>query len=173
MKQVPNLLQSLWDSLLDLDDLSSSTNSIMELMGTLLTSAPTRQTLSIQDPLSADKVHSGSAKMHNLVPRLWPFLSHTICSVRKFSLRALLILLDLNDSRSPSANDMVTVASSNNQEVEVQGGGGWLRMVLQSLLCQLFQRFALEGEEDNRQLLHKVGVVCALNVVKMGVLGVC
>lgn len=32
----------------------------------------------------------------------------------------------------------------------------WLKAVLRTLLCQVFQRFALEGDEEIRQLLHEV-----------------
>ena len=33
----------------------------------------------------------------------------------------------------------------------------WLQgSFLQSALCQVFQRFALEGDEENRRLVHKV-----------------
>ena len=35
----------------------------------------------------------------------------------------------------------------------------WLKgPFLQSALCQVFQRFALEGDEENRTLVHKVDV---------------
>lgn len=47
-----------------------------------------------------------------------------------------------------------------------EGGGGgsgsgflgWLRENLQGMLCQTFQRFALEGEESIRDLVHQVGL---------------
>ena len=42
----------------------------------------------------------------------------------------------------------------------VSGAGGhldWLKgSFLQSALCQVFQRFALEGDEESRVLVHKV-----------------
>jgi TATA-binding protein-associated factor len=138
----------LWDALLELDELSSSTNSIMELMGTLLSStlplhSPTHQTPSSPAP-NVQAV--GYSNMHILVPRLWPFLGHTIRSVRKSTLDALLTLLGLKDSSSPP-----------EQECGVKvHEAGWLRVVLRTLLCQVFQRFALEGEPDIRKLLHKV-----------------
>ena len=48
-----------------------------------------------------------------------------------------------------------------------EGGGGgsgsgflgWLRENLQGMLCQTFQRFALEGEESIRDLVHQVGLM--------------
>lgn len=33
---------------------------------------------------------------------------------------------------------------------------GWLREIFQTMLCHVFQRFALEGDESNRELIHKV-----------------
>lgn len=35
---------------------------------------------------------------------------------------------------------------------------GWLRENLQGMLCQTFQRFALEGEESIRDLVHQVSL---------------
>ena len=36
---------------------------------------------------------------------------------------------------------------------------GWLGQILQSMLCHVFQRFALEGDVNNRELIHKVTAV--------------
>lgn len=33
---------------------------------------------------------------------------------------------------------------------------GWLRLTLQGALCHVFQRFALEGDEGNREMIRKV-----------------
>ena len=152
--QVPPLLVILWDSLLELDDLSSSTNSIMELMGTLLSPCP----LSSHTPSHTPSV----AALQDLVPRLWPFLSHSISSVRKSSLQVILLLLNYTDGPSarehaPNAEDHTPSAEGGggNGEVRVQEVG-WLKIILRTLLCQLFQRFALEGDSHIRQLLHKV-----------------
>lgn len=41
--QVPFIMNTLWDSLLDLDDLTASTNSIMTLLSSLLTYPQVRQ----------------------------------------------------------------------------------------------------------------------------------
>ena len=150
LPQIGSLVGILWDCLLDLDDLSSSTNSIMELMGTLLSSpsdsSPTPDSTPSPDLNSTPK---GQEDLHALVPRLWPFLNHMIGSVRKSSLRVLLTLLDLGDG------DPSPTVGGHQGEVKVQGVG-WLRVVLRTLLCQLFQRFALEGDQEIQQLLHKV-----------------
>lgn len=54
-----------------------------------------------------------------------------------------------------------SVVGSTAQGVGVVSGAGgqldWLKgSFLQSALCQVFQRFALEGDEENRILVHKV-----------------
>ena len=77
--QVSTILNTLWDTLLDLDDLTASTNSIMTLLASLL-SYPVVFTY-----------HSQATT--RLVPRLWPFLRHNITSVRKAVLETLCTLL--------------------------------------------------------------------------------
>ena len=75
------ILHTLWETLVDLDDLSASTNSIMNLLSTLLS-----------HPSAC--VHSGLGPPLNvLVQRLWPFMRHNISSVRKAVLETLHTLL--------------------------------------------------------------------------------
>uniref|UniRef100_A0A8B9IZQ3 B-TFIID TATA-box binding protein associated factor 1 n=1 Tax=Amazona collaria TaxID=241587 RepID=A0A8B9IZQ3_9PSIT len=81
---VPFILNTLWDALLELDDLTASTNSIMILLSSLLTYPQVRK-CSIQQSLTV------------LVPRVWPFLHHTISSVRKAALETLFTLLSTQD----------------------------------------------------------------------------
>ena len=129
--EVTQLVHILWDSLLNLDDLSSSTNSIVDLLCTLLSStSPTSSQVTVGSGWS------------ELVPRLWPFLSHAIGSVRSSCLRAVLTLLQ----REEGGRGMV----EPGEQVL------WLRPLLQALLCHAFQRLVLEGEEGNRDLLHEV-----------------
>ena len=102
--QVVELSQILWDSLLELDDLSASTTCIMELLCTLLSHNrslfTTHHQHQQQQPhqqlqLGLEVVsHSAPTMLTTLVPRLWPFLSHTITSVRLSCLNALLTLLN-------------------------------------------------------------------------------
>ena len=131
----------------------------MELLGILLSSTSAR--------CSSHSDVDVSPAYFDLVPRLWPFLSHTISSVRKSSLKALLMLLGVDGGHrsldTPSSSGQCdemdstggTTETENTAEVKVHSGG-WLKGVLQTLLCQIFQRFALEGLEDIRQLLHEV-----------------
>ncbi|KAF2975246.1 hypothetical protein EK904_009119 [Melospiza melodia maxima] len=83
-QKVPFILNTLWDALLELDDLTASTNSIMILLSSLLTYPQVRK-CSIQQSLTV------------LVPRVWPFLHHTISSVRKAALETLFTLLSTQD----------------------------------------------------------------------------
>ena len=42
----------------------------------------------------------------------------------------------------------------------------WLKgPFLQNALCQVFQRFALEGDEENRTLVHKVDLAIVVIVI--------
>lgn len=49
VSQVPFIVNTLWDALLDLDDLTASTNSIMTLLSSLLTYPQVRQCRSVSE----------------------------------------------------------------------------------------------------------------------------
>ncbi|KAL8737111.1 MAG: hypothetical protein Q9181_002005 [Wetmoreana brouardii] len=84
------LMNIVWDCLSDLrDDLSASTGSVMDLLAKLC-SFP--QVLTAMKSNAAKDTHHSFA---NLVPRLYPFLRHTITSVRSAVLRALLTFVNL------------------------------------------------------------------------------
>ncbi|XP_038069588.1 TATA-binding protein-associated factor 172-like isoform X2 [Patiria miniata] len=86
--QVPTILSTLWDTLLDLDDLTASTNSIMTLLASL-NSYPAALACLSQTTTS-------------LVPRLWPFLRHNITSVRRAVLETLCTLLLADNQQVPT-----------------------------------------------------------------------
>ncbi|XP_052070007.1 TATA-binding protein-associated factor 172-like [Mytilus californianus] len=89
--QVPLIVSCLWETLLDLDDLTSSTNSIMTLLSTML-SHPQSSILNwLTTPLT------------ELVPRLWPFLRHNITSVRKSALETFYTLLTVETPQHPTS----------------------------------------------------------------------
>ena len=79
-----DLMNIVWDCLSDLrDDLSASTGSVMDLLAKLC---------SFPEVLGAMKQNAAKDPKHSfthLVPRLYPFLRHTITSVRLAVLRAL------------------------------------------------------------------------------------
>lgn len=75
----------LWDSLLELDELSASTNSVMELLSILV--------VALSDKTAASGAQGVIGSLSSLVTRLWPFLSHTISSVRHSCVKTLLALI--------------------------------------------------------------------------------
>ncbi|KAI3362605.1 hypothetical protein L3Q82_001692 [Scortum barcoo] len=119
--KVPFIVNTLWDALLDLDDLTASTNSIMTLLSSLLTYPQVRQ-CSIQQSLTV------------LVPRVWPFLRHTISSVRRAALETLYTLLSKAD----------------------QSCAIWINPILQDMLRHIFQSCILESNEEILELVQKV-----------------
>lgn len=72
----------LWDTLIELDDLTASTNSIMSLLSGMLAC-----------PSVNIDLLGAAGSLTELVPRLWPFLRHTIKSVRLAALKTLKTLL--------------------------------------------------------------------------------
>ncbi len=125
------LVRILWDALLDLDDLSASTNSIMELLSTILS----RDTPTSENHTPLLELDS----LPTLIPRLWPFLSHLITSVRTSSLRALLTILNYSRTSGDGVKGRV-----------------WLHGILDGMLSQLFQRLVLEKDKKARELAYQV-----------------
>ncbi|XP_067858540.1 TATA-binding protein-associated factor 172 isoform X3 [Heptranchias perlo] len=119
--EVPFIVNTLWNALLELDDLTASTNSIMTLLSSLLTYRQIRQ-YSIQQSLTV------------LVPRVWPFLRHTISSVRKAALETLFTLLSTQD----------------------QSCVMWLTPILQDVLRHIYQSCILESNQEILELIQKV-----------------
>eukprot|EP00064_Thunnus_orientalis_P002982 superscaffoldBa00000234_g2990 len=119
--KVPFIVNTLWDALLDLDDLTASTNSIMTLLSSLLTYPQVRQ-CSMQQSLTV------------LVPRVWPFLRHTISSVRRAALETLFTLLSKAE----------------------QSCAMWINPILQDMLRHIFQSCILESNEEILELVQKV-----------------
>lgn len=82
--QVQEVLVTLWDTLIELDDLTASTNSIMMLLAGILSCPSVIQ----QGTMTGNHV-----SLTALVPRLWPFLRHGIKSVRLAVLETIKTLL--------------------------------------------------------------------------------
>lgn len=68
LDQIGTLLKTLWDSLLDLDELTASTSSILTLLSSLMAHPETVPCLK-------------DLPLVHLVPRLWTFLSHSSSKV--------------------------------------------------------------------------------------------
>lgn len=137
-KHVPFIVSTLWDALLELDDLTASTNSIMTLLSSLLT-YPQVQQCRFQQSFTV------------LVPRVWPFLRHTISSVRKAALETLCTLLSTQD----------------------QSYSLWLTPILQDMLRHIFQFCILESNHEILDLIHKVWKELAKTSVQYVVAAAC
>ncbi|XP_015435871.1 PREDICTED: TATA-binding protein-associated factor 172 [Dufourea novaeangliae] len=106
----------LWELLREQDDLAAACNSFMGLLAAIL-SLPTARVCLTPQPLS------------QVLPRLWPFLSHSSSSVRKATLQTLQTL---------TGNDGI----QNEKKKEQWGEGGGI--VLQDALRHVFQRVLIE-----------------------------
>lgn len=91
---VQNLIDTLWTSLEELrDDLSASTGSVMDLLAKLF-SIP-----NILDMITENASHDEEKSFGVLIPRLFPFLRHTIRTVRLAVLRALRTFLGIKQQK--------------------------------------------------------------------------
>ncbi|VBB86674.1 Putative TATA-binding protein-associated factor MOT1 [Podospora comata] len=90
-----SLIDIVWESLSNLgDDLSASTGKIMDLLATLCSFPEVLEAMKLS--ASQDEERSFTT----LVPRLYPFLRHTITSVRLAVLKALMTFVDLGKETS-------------------------------------------------------------------------
>lgn len=115
--ELGDLISVVWECLSDMqDDLSASTAAVMDLLATLCSFREVLDAMRInaeQDPDQAFEM---------LVPRLYPFLRHTITTVRAAVLKALLTFLNLCEDNT----------------------GGWITYLTVRLL---FQNLLLERNE--------------------------
>ncbi|KAL6709263.1 TATA-binding protein-associated factor mot1 [Coniothyrium glycines] len=89
------LMNQVWACLSSLqDDLSASTGFIMDLLAKLC-SFP-----QVLEAMQANARQDPTQSFHELVPRLFPFLRHTITSVRAAVLRALITFLNIQSEGS-------------------------------------------------------------------------
>ncbi|KAJ9222306.1 hypothetical protein DTO271D3_6242 [Paecilomyces variotii] len=139
------LINIVWDCLSNLqDDLSASTGSVMDLLAKLCTFPE------ILDAMKANAADDPEASFANLVPRLYPFLRHTITSVRAAVLRALMTFLKLEGEGTNAWVDGKTMRLVF-QNLLVERNEGVLKQSLQvwsELLQALESRgfFKSEGE---------------------------
>lgn len=118
---VPTVVTKLWDLLAEQDELASACNSFMGLLAAIL-SLPEGQALLPPQPL------------REVVPRLWPFLSHSTSSVRKATLQTLGTLT------IPQHGDILM----------------WEAQLLQDALRHVFQRALVEPIAEVRDIAEKV-----------------
>lgn len=148
-KSVSKLTTTLWEALLDLDDISASTSSVMRLLSeiTNIPSHPECNALwlepdALRDESEDDDVIEDGTRgirglggmrdrisdlLVDLVPRLWPFLRHSAKSVRRASMTLLHTLTTSFDDA-----DLLR----------------WVRPICAELYSRLFRNIILETEED-------------------------
>lgn len=89
---IHSLLNVIWDCLTNLrDDLSASIGSVMDLLSKLCTH---KEVIEI---MQLEASENTSQSFESLVPRLFPFLRHSITNVRKAVLRTIFEFLSIND----------------------------------------------------------------------------
>ncbi|KAH5370139.1 hypothetical protein HBI88_167620 [Parastagonospora nodorum] len=94
-KALEVLMNQVWACLSSLqDDLSASTGFIMDLLAKLC-SFP-----QVLEAMRANARQDPTQSFHELVPRLFPFLRHTITTVRAAVVRALITFLDIQSEDS-------------------------------------------------------------------------
>ncbi|XP_057544192.1 TATA-binding protein-associated factor BTAF1 [Amaranthus tricolor] len=159
------IVMLLWDILLDLDDLSPSTSSVMNLLAEIYTHAgmtgnmldtltlgssqelDLNEVLSFRDDVEAPARKENPYMLSALAPRLWPFMRHTITSVRYSAIRTLERLLEARyrkHTSEPSANSFWPSSIL----------GDTLRIVFQNLLLESNDDILLCSERVWRILLH-------------------
>ncbi|KAK3159851.1 hypothetical protein QOZ80_1BG0051830 [Eleusine coracana subsp. coracana] len=148
-----SIVMLLWDILLDLDDLSPSTSSVMNLLaeiysqpemvpkmlGTTVSGEMGEFDLNIgtqEDKLASSENPYGLA---TLTPRLWPFMRHSITSVRRSAIRTLERLLEAGNTRSSTGTTPF-----------------WPTSMLGDALQVVFQNLLLESNDEILQSSERV-----------------
>lgn len=154
-EKVPRLVTTLWEALLDLDDICASTSSIMRLLSEITSypSPPGCNTLWLdpdalmdssepedEESMNMDIKADASQKpvymvLVDLVPRLWPFFRHSSKGVRRAAIKLL---------------ETVT-GSFDDEELTA-----WLHPISSDLFPRLFRNVLLESEAETLLISQKV-----------------
>ncbi|KAJ6635131.1 TATA-binding protein-associated factor [Pseudolycoriella hygida] len=157
--QVSSIVKMLWDLLLDQDELTSACNSFMGLLSAIL---------SLNNPSNWIQMEP----MSILIPRLWPFLSHSTSSVRRSTLQTL---KTLTKNAAPIVDAEVVKAQSNGNSIKIEveslqavieqsatslslnfGVKDWPADLLQDALRHVYQRVLVEHITDIQLLVEDV-----------------
>uniref|UniRef100_A0A1A9V2J1 TATA-binding protein-associated factor 172 n=1 Tax=Glossina austeni TaxID=7395 RepID=A0A1A9V2J1_GLOAU len=161
--QVSSIVKMLWDLLLDQDELTSASNSFMGLLAAILC-LPNASSWIQMEPMST------------LVPRLWPFLSHSTSSVRKSTLITLQTLTINNSVKKESSvtpiakTDAMTEADFNFDSKNLKLNFGvidWQWKLVQDALRHIYQRILVEPLADIQESAKNVW----LNIIESADLG--
>ncbi|OAG43525.1 hypothetical protein AYO21_02111 [Fonsecaea monophora] len=141
------LISVVWDCLLDMqDDLSASTGAVMDLLATLCSHPE------ILDAMRTNAAEDPEQSFEKLVPRLYPFLRHTITSVRLAVLKALITFLNLsNTSNMEWVGGRVVRLIFQNMLLERNEGVLWMsfevwKALISFMECRGFSAFAADLE---------------------------
>ncbi|CAN4076462.1 unnamed protein product [Withania somnifera] len=148
-----SIIMLLWDILLDLDDLSPSTSSVMNLLAEIYSQEQMiPKTFGEQKKFDLNEIDrqddfgewawssENPSMLSTLAPRLWPFMRHSITSVRYSAIRTLERLLEAEYKRS--------IAESSSSF--------WPSFILGDTLRIVFQNLLLESNEEIVQCSGRV-----------------
>ncbi|PVH97564.1 hypothetical protein DM02DRAFT_79104 [Periconia macrospinosa] len=158
--RLQELMNQVWSCLYSLqDDLSASTGYIMDLLAKLCSFPQVLVAMQV----NAQKDESQS--FHELVPRLFPFLRHTITSVRAAVLRALLTFLNIEDTASDGWIDSKALQLIF-QNILLERNDGVLKLSLQLWNAVVD---CLGSERIDRQLGPVLNSIIPLSLTPIGV----
>ncbi|MFS7923027.1 putative DNA helicase chromatin remodeling SNF2 family [Helianthus anomalus] len=152
-----SIVMLLWDILLDLDDLSPSTSSVMNLLAEIYSQEEMisrmfsaqgmkgKQGFDLNEIVSTDLSRTVNSQenpymLPTLAPRLWPFMRHSITSVRYSAIRTLERLLEAEYRRSLSESS----------------SSFWPSFILVDTLGIVFQNLLLESNQEILQCSERV-----------------
>ncbi|KAI2089142.1 TATA-binding protein-associated factor mot1 [Ophidiomyces ophidiicola] len=156
------MINIVWNCLSNLqDDLSASTGSVMDLLAKLCTFTE------VLDAMKANAAQDPDSSFGNLVPRLFPFLRHTISSVRSAVLRALLTFLKLEGEDQNSWADGKAVRLTF-QNLLVERNENVLKLSLQ-VWSQLLRVLRAQGVFNGDQLVAPIQPLIIATMSPFGV----
>lgn len=142
-QQVSEIVKMLWDLLLEQDELAAACNCYMGLLAAILSLPNASQWVEMEP-------------MENLIPRLWPFLSHPSSSVRRSTLLTLKQLTqDINNATSGNSSNHANAVASSNLQINF-GVRNWTSALLQEALRHVYQRILVEHIEDIQNIVEEV-----------------
>jgi TATA-binding protein-associated factor len=101
---INSVIVTIWDCLTKLkDDLSASIGAVMDLLSKLCVHPE------VLNVIKEDAAANDEYSFRNLVPKLYPFLRHSITNVRKSVLKTLLAFLSVEDASAKSWIDGLAV----------------------------------------------------------------
>ncbi|GFR50408.1 hypothetical protein Agub_g12625, partial [Astrephomene gubernaculifera] len=165
---VSELRAQLWDLLPQLSDLSAATNSVMSLLAHLYGSGASSSSSSNASG-GGGGVGGASEELTLLVPRLWPFVRHTLSTVRASVMQCLERMLSTaaaagsggasSAAAAPTrcmaadaqhgvsdAADAPATAAADTADAPLQCYPAWLQPLLPALLQLVFQNVMVESE---------------------------